>query len=564
MGPWTKVGIGVGAVVVVATVVTLLFIFVFNVDSTVDSTVDSDDRQIFVPQTYTDGRKHIYEFWPTTPISEIKLGFSRVVADQGGADSQWAMSGSYLFIFHPGMYDFGGYEIQVPFQTSVRGLGKLPKDTIFKNVNIITPQQQKPVTNIFWRDVENISLSSGVDNIVKWSTSPECVIRRVETDGDIWLDPDAPDAWSSGGFISNVKARKIIAHHQQQFCMKSVKADEVKSTSMNWVYINCDVNKIDMCQGNTSPGTASVVNNIPNAYDKPFLINNGNIRVPRAATKSAGYDVDGEFTDVSMTFMAYPTTPISKNNNILYSMGWPIIDNKNNNGPAINVTGSNCIIAGGMLVDAGFSNVDALISISSGTGARMYDVCCRVLRPNVDINQCKTMISIQQNNTYSENLWLWVADHQIDGKASSEEMWNKMRCETGLIVTGLNARIVGLAVEHQYGVMVKWDGNDGECYFFQSEFAYGGKITNGSAYVVTAENHILRGGGAYFVVDCGFDMGTPDITYAFKTKSTNNIGPVIFNGPFWPNFKEYVKSTIQYGDKTYPQSQWMVCKAKNE
>ena len=72
---------------------------------------------------------------------------------------------------------------------------------------------------------------------------------------------------------------------------------------------------------------------------------------------------------------------MSKDNNIMYAMGWPIIDNKNNNGPAINVTGSNCIIAGGMLADAGSSNVDALISISSGTGARMYDVCCRVLRP---------------------------------------------------------------------------------------------------------------------------------------------------------------------------------------
>lgn len=518
--------------------------------------------------------KNVYEYTEKTNIDQIKRDIENVYNIQGGPNTSWAKNNnSYAFVFHPGIYDFKNFELKISFQTSLRGLGQNPSDTVFKNCKITIGRKKGTVTNIFWRDLENISLDSTED--VEWYTSQECPIRRFETKGNILLDGSIVGMYSSGGYISNVKANSIISHRQQQFCFKNVSCNNTAMAGMNTVYVNSETNlKNTTCGGMSS----TVITNDHSVYDKPFILSNGSIRLPNNFNTN-GYNLKYEYRDLNNIYVSNPndtsltinseinkgnhiiftagtynnlngTIKINKDNICILAIGWPVLKNNNNNGPVFSVTGNNCTLAGGMLIDAGNVFVDSLVEFKDGTGSRIYDICCRVLRPS----KCKTMMTINQKNTYGENIWLWVADHQLEGVNNTKELWMQMDNPYGLHVISDNVRLFGLAVEHQYDTMTQWDGNYGECYFYQSEFPYGGRMNNKPSYVVNdnVENHILKGGGAYFVVYYGFD-NNPNIKSAFYCPDKTNVKmyPVLFNGLWW-HLSQYVKHSLQKGNKLTP------------
>ena len=104
--------------------------------------------------------------------------------------------------------------------------------------------------------------------------------------------------------------------------------------------------------------------------------------------------------------------------------------------------------------------------------------------------------------------------------------------------------------------MTPWNGDNGECYFYQSEFAYGGTVDGSPAYVVdkSVKNHTLRGGGAYFVVDY---WDTPPVfDTAFKCPMEDNVQLYPVMGENWGNVPNRVKHTLQRGSKYYDH---MVC-----
>lgn len=525
----------------------------------------------------------VYEFTTETNISDIKLAMTNAINAQGGPNTNWAQSGCYAFLFHPGIYDFGGWNIPISFQTSVRGLGEKPEDTVFKNCTIGSAKKSGHVTDIFWRDLENLIIDD--DTEVQWYTSQECPIRRFSTKGDIVLDNGD---WSSGGFLSNVQAKNIKASSQQQFCLKNISGNVKRSGNMNWVLINSNSDLKTMCNND---GATSVVND-KEVYDKPFILGDGSIRVPKSYTNN-GYYFDYDYYDIVNVYNAKPSdtasiindqinkgnaiifTPgtytidepikLNHDNDLVIGLGWPVLKSGKNKQTVFDVTGSNCIIAGGMLIDGESGIPDSLVHLRSGSSSRIFDVCCRVLRPKSGngVNGCKSMILVDQDNVYAENIWLWVADHQGSegGVADSLNKWNQMRCKTGITVNGDNTRIFGLAVEHQYDIMTFWKGNNGECYFYQSEFAYGGDFKNSPSYIVDERvtKHILMGGGAYFVADRGFNV-KPNVLTAFMCPDHKDVQlyPVLFNGPTWGAYQNYVQNSLIRGPHEIGKG--MICK----
>ncbi len=80
--------------------------------------------------------------------------------------------------------------------------------------------------------------------------------------------------------------------------------------------------------------------------------------------------------------------------------------------------------------------------------------------------QIGTGIVINANDTITDNLWIWRADHG-DGVA-----WEKNTADTGLIVNGDRVSSYGLMVEHFEDYQTVWNGEDGEIIMYQSELPY--------------------------------------------------------------------------------------------
>lgn len=78
------------------------------------------------------------------------------------------------------------------------------------------------------------------------------------------------------------------------------------------------------------------------------------------------------------------------------------------------------------------------------------------------------MCEIWHNNVIGDNLWLWRADHGVNGKIYNME--NPVN--HGLVVHGHNVTMYGLAVEHTLNDLTLWYGRGGRTYFYQAELPY--------------------------------------------------------------------------------------------
>lgn len=110
------------------------------------------------------------------------------------------------------------------------------------------------------------------------------------------------------------------------------------------------------------------------------------------------------------------------------------------------------------------------------------------------------MVQINSGNVVIDDAWLWRADHSQSGKIDN----SKNPVDTGLQINGDNVIGYGLACEHTLGHMLEWNGENGQTYFYQSEYPYDVTQANYgdkkfAAYKVAdnVKNHKGFGIGAY-------------------------------------------------------------------
>ena len=104
----------------------------------------------------------------------------------------------------------------------------------------------------------------------------------------------------------------------------------------------------------------------------------------------------------------------------------------------------------------------------------------KINRANVAVHN---MMYIHSDYVIGDNLWLWRADHaELDRDEScnypniSPIFWqtesHEYRVQHGLVVTGNDVTIFGLAVEHTNNHQTIWSGERGAVYFYQCELPY--------------------------------------------------------------------------------------------
>lgn len=162
---------------------------------------------------------------------------------------------------------------------------------------------------------------------------------------------------------------------------------------------------------------------------------------------------------------------------------------------AIEVANVDGVRIAGVLLEAGFGASDSLLQIGqpgySGDAQNpvvLSDVFARVggTNPTGSV-QTEKMITVNTSNTIIDDVWLWRADHDVQGLVYE----SRNPVDTGLLVNGDNVTGYGLACEHTLGDMLVWNGNGGKSYFYQSEFPYD----------VTQANYGDKGYVAYRVGD---------------------------------------------------------------
>ena len=82
------------------------------------------------------------------------------------------------------------------------------------------------------------------------------------------------------------------------------------------------------------------------------------------------------------------------------------------------------------------------------------------------VGQTVENLVVNSDDTLIDHTWIWRADHG-DGVG-----WTRNLSDTGLTVNGNNVTIYGLFVEHHQKYQVRWNGNGGRTFFYQSEIPY--------------------------------------------------------------------------------------------
>lgn len=111
----------------------------------------------------------------------------------------------------------------------------------------------------------------------------------------------------------------------------------------------------------------------------------------------------------------------------------------------------------------------------------MHDIFARVGGPATPyMPQAMVMVTLNSGNVVGDNLWLWRADHTATGLVYNGDC----PVENALIINGDDVTMYGMKAEHTLMDLVKWNGDRGRAYFFQSEFPYDvGQDYGDSGYV---------------------------------------------------------------------------------
>eukprot|EP01083_Nonionella_stella_P060946 158929_1 len=80
------------------------------------------------------------------------------------------------------------------------------------------------------------------------------------------------------------------------------------------------------------------------------------------------------------------------------------------------------------------------------------------------------MAVVHSDNVVIDNTWLWRADHDVSSSGLVYNGDNPVL--TGITINGDNVIAYGLKTEHTLRDMTIWGGENGQTYFYQSEYPY--------------------------------------------------------------------------------------------
>jgi len=458
-----------------------------------------------------------------------------VYAQNGGHNpdnhGQWSTD-RYAILFEPGNHTLN---VNVGFYTSIIGLGKTPKDTQISTVTSENGSYCFSIGALdnFWRSAENfyIKPSKTWNNKISmlWAVSQAAPMRRVFVDGDLCLfeyvtstcpNPQYLAGYASGGFMADCTVNgDILSGSQQQWLTRNTYMGSWPQGNWNMVFVGCTNAPASHCS-NKGGAPFTTIPQTPVIAEKPYLMyDQGSSRyylmVPKLEKNKVGVTKDYDNVDQIDFQHVYVATEndsasvineklseglhiilcpgnytlkesiqITKPNTYILGIGFPTLIASNPDDPSCHP--SPCITVGnvdgvriaGVLLQAGTVGIPTLLEWGNGEYAGdpnnpgfLYDCFARVggpYDPHVTPVASEKMVVINSGNVVGDNLWLWRADHDKVGT-----VYNKMNpCDTGIQVNGDNVTMYGLAVEHTLKNLTEWNGENGNVYFYQSEYPY--------------------------------------------------------------------------------------------
>ncbi len=472
----------------------------------------------------------------------------------------------YALAFMPGTYTV---DINVGFYTHVLGLGESPDDVVINgHVTVDAQWLQGNGTQNFWRAAENLSIAPP-DGLERWAVAQAGPMRRVHVKGDMTLWPSPPgNQWSSGGFLADsVVDGQVESGSQQQWLSRN---DTFGSwTGSNWNMVFVGVQGAPAQSFPTPPFTT--VDRTPVVREKPFLTVDRHgayqVFVPEVRRDSTGTTwahgrARGRSIPLSQFHVARPgdsaaavnlalatgkhllITPgvyalssplyVSRPGTVVLGLGLATLQSTHGN-TVIEVADVDGVTVAGVLFEAASAHTPVLLRVGRGPSRRrhtadptaLFDVYARIggaLPGGAGIS-----VQLDSNDVICDNLWLWRADHGLDGTVG----WTVNPADTGILVNGDHVTAYALAVEHYQKYEVLWEGNHGSTYFFQNEHPYDvptqsawvhGSTKGFAAYKVAdrVTDHHAWGLGSY----CFFDL-TADI-YTDRAYEVPDTPGVVF------------------------------------
>mmetsp|Transcript_38163 Transcript_38163/g.98631 ORF Transcript_38163/g.98631 Transcript_38163/m.98631 type:complete len:857 (-) Transcript_38163:52-2622(-) len=454
-------------------------------------------------------------FGPETDAAVITSAVNAAYTKNGGhkpTDHGQFSPARYAFLFKPGTYTV---DVPIGYYTQVLGLGVQPGEVVFNAPR--GPHSEEGdqsdmggALSTFWRGAENFRTMT--DKML-WAVSQAAPMRRIIADGDLNLAQYIGGlgmGYSSGGFVGNVKVKgTLFPGSQQQFCTRNAEVGKWSGGVWNMAFIGTEGAPAAHCG---KKGGLPLVNvpSTPVIAEKPFISIGADgrytLHVPAAKRDRVGADFEpGLAISFDQVYVAKDTdtaeainAQLAKGLHVVlsagvYSLDAPLKLDRDNQvllglglatlvaeagTPAVHVGNVDGVRVAGVLLQAGAQDSPSLLEWGDGSHPGnpqnpgfLHDVFARVggpTDPAVEEVRAEVMVRVNSGHVIGDNLWLWRADHGVAGLT----MNNMNPVRTGLVVTGDNVRMYGLAVEHTLEDQVRWSGNNGATYFFQSELPY--------------------------------------------------------------------------------------------
>jgi len=468
----------------------------------------------------------------------------------------------YAFLFKPGTYNV---DVPIGYYTQVAGLGKNPSDVKFISENGVFSDEgshslQGGALDTFWRSAENFETSA---KTMVWAVSQASPLRRVIVNKNLNLftvksgppsNPYYGADYASGGYMGNSRVvGKVESASQQQWMMRNADVGTWDGGVWNMVFVgtkgapafHCGNEAAAKGKGHYGSGNKLnphvTVESTPTIAEKPFIsisesglyslnipqVKQGRVGVDFDAGVEVGFDqvyVADALSDTATTI----NEALTRGLHVVLSPGIYSLDSSleiNQEGqvilglglatliaakgqPAIKVGDVDGARVAGVLLQAGHEKTDALLQWGSGTypgnaanPGLIHDVFARVGGPAAATDtQVDVMLQINSGNVIGDNMWLWRADH-VEGGGLVRDGQNP--CLNGLVVNGDDVTMYSLAAEHTLQDLVKWNGERGAVYFYQSEMPYdvtqdyGNQGYAGYRVAEGVTSHLAYGVGVY-------------------------------------------------------------------
>ncbi|WP_327270735.1 adenylyl cyclase [Streptomyces sp. NBC_01218] len=451
----------------------------------------------------------------SSPLGRNVLVFDPSMSDasiQAAVDAVFTTQESNQFgderialAFLPGTY---AVDINVGFYTHVLGLGASPADVVINgHVTVDAQWFDGNGTQNFWRAAENLTIVPP-DGLERWAVSQAAPMRRVHVKGNMSLWPSPPgNQWSSGGFLADsLVDGQVESGSQQQWLSRNDTFGSWNGSNWNMVFVGTGGAPAQSFP--TPPMTT--IDRTPVIREKPFLTvdRHGSLQVfvPALRTNSTGTTwangpARGHTIPLSHFHVAEPGDSAAEINRALargkhllftpgiYDVSAPLRVNRpgtvvlglglatlrsTRGNTVIEVADVAGVTLAGLLFEAASRYTPVLLRVGNGSSRRrhttdptvLFDIVARI--GGAVAGGAGVSVQIDSNDVICDHLWLWRADHGLDGTVG----WTVNPADTGIVVNGDHVTAYGLFVEHYQKYEVLWQGEHGRTYFFQNEHPY--------------------------------------------------------------------------------------------